>query len=60
MELRYASKWNNDQDDAGLFYVAIARDRLEPGAPVEFAVQSKGSGSKRWFGLAPYADLGMR
>jgi beta-galactosidase len=60
VKLRYVSKWRNDQDDAGLFYVVIGRDNLKAGEPVQFSVESMGSGSKRWFGLAPYTNLGMR
>lgn len=57
--MRYVSKWNNGEDDAGLFYVTVARDRLS-GEPTQFAVESLGDGSKRWFGLAPYVSLVLR
>ncbi|MBM4038757.1 MAG: hypothetical protein FJ290_09600 [Planctomycetes bacterium] len=45
------------QDGIGLFYVAVAADLLTPDKPCTFGVRSNGSGSRRWFGLNPYADV---
>jgi len=44
-------------DGVGLFYVSIAAELLTPGKPCRLAVRSKGTGSRRWFGLNPYTDL---
>jgi hypothetical protein len=45
------------QDQLGLFYVTLDRDLIKPGEPCRFGVCSLGSGSHRWFGLNPDADL---
>ena len=45
------------QDGIGLFYVCVAADLLTPGKPCTLAVRSNGAGSRRWFGLNPYADV---
>jgi len=44
-------------DALGYFYVRLAPDLMVPGQPCVLGVQSKGQGSKRWFGLHPYTDL---
>lgn len=45
-------------DDAlGFFYVRLAPDLVARGKACRFGVQSKGQGSRRWFGLHPYTDL---
>ena len=59
VKLRYESKWNNTEDWSGLFYLEVANSVLTPGEPVQFSVESMGSGSRRWLALAPYADLGL-
>jgi hypothetical protein len=41
----------------GLFFVTVPKKRLTPGKACTFAVESKGSGSQRWFGLNPYTDV---
>jgi hypothetical protein len=57
VELRFRpTRWLPD-DALGYFYVTLAPELLVPGAPCLFGVQSKGQGSKRWFGLHPYTDL---
>lgn len=45
------------EDAMGLFYLTVPRERLAAGRPCRLAVRSLGKGSKRWFGLAPYADV---
>jgi len=44
-------------DTVGLFFVTVPKKRLTPGKACTFAVESKGSGSQRWFGLNPYTDV---
>jgi len=44
-------------DGVGLFYVTVAPDLLAPGKPCRLGVRSKGSQSRRWFGLNPYTDI---
>ena len=46
------------QDGIGLFYVSVAADLVSSGKPCTLGVRSNGSGSRRWFGLNPYADVG--
>lgn len=43
-------------DAAGLFYLTVASDLVQPGEPLHVSVISLGEGSRRWFGLHPYAD----
>lgn len=44
-------------DTVGLFFVTVPKEQLTAGKPCTFAVESKGSGSQRWFGLNPYTDV---
>ena len=57
ISLVFLPKRQLDQDTAGVFFVIVPSTLLEPGKPCTFAVESKGSGSKRWFGLNPYTDV---
>ena len=44
-------------DAVGFFYVSVSPELLEAGKACRLAVRSKGSGSRRWFGLHPYTDI---
>jgi beta-galactosidase len=45
------------EDAIGLFYLTVPAGRVRSGEPCRLAVRSKGRGSRRWFGLTPYADI---
>ena len=57
VKLVYIVRRKTEEDSFGLFYVVINKDLLTPGQPCRLGVQSKGTGSRRWFGLTPYRDL---
>jgi hypothetical protein len=57
VELRFRPTRLLQEDALGYFYVRLAPELVVPGKPCVFGVQSKGQGSKRWFGLHPYTDL---
>ncbi len=57
ISLIFLPKRQLHMDTAGLFFVIVPKTALTPGAPCTFAVESKGSGSQRWFGLNPYTDV---
>ena len=41
----------------GIFFVVVPARHLTPGKPCTFAVESRGEGSQRWFGLNLYTDV---
>ena len=57
VKLLFAPRRRLPLDAAGFFYVTVAPDLLTPGKPCRLGVQSKGTGSRRWFGLNPYTDI---
>ena len=57
ISLMFLPKRQLHLDTAGIFFVTVPKAQLTPGAPCTFAVESKGSGSQRWFGLNPYTDV---
>ncbi|MCX6923681.1 MAG: hypothetical protein NT154_10810 [Verrucomicrobia bacterium] len=57
VELRFRPTRLLTDDALGYFYVRLDSALLTPGKACTFGVQSKGQGSKRWFGLHPYTEL---
>ena len=57
VKLLFAPRRRLPLDAAGFFYVTVAPDLLTPGKPCRLAVRSKGTGSRRWFGINPYTDI---
>ena len=57
VKLHFAPRRRLPLDAVGFFYVAVAAELLEAGKPCRLGVRSKGSGSRRWFGLHPYTDI---
>ena len=45
------------EDTAGIFFVVVPARHLTPGKPCTFAVESRGEGSQRWFGLNLYTGV---
>jgi len=57
VKLHFVPRRRLPLDAVGFFYVSVAAELLTPGKPCRLAVRSKGSGSRRWFGLNPYTDI---
>ena len=55
--LALAPRRSTSEDTAGLFYLGVPRERVQPGQPCLITVTSLGSGSQRWFALHPYTDV---
>jgi hypothetical protein len=55
--LRFDVKRPLELDALGFFYLTVPTDGVVAGQPVRLRVESKGSGSRRWFALHPYTDL---
>ncbi|MCY2954443.1 MAG: hypothetical protein NTU53_21140 [Planctomycetota bacterium] len=45
------------EDQVGFYYLTVSRELVKPGQAARLGVRSLGSGSRRWFGLNPYAAI---
>lgn len=55
--LSFVVRRMTSEDAAGLFYLGVPAERVQPGRPVTISVTSLGSDSQRWFALHPYTDV---
>ncbi len=51
--LLFLPRKGNAEDTMGIFYLELSPDLVAPGRPCLISVLSKGSDSRRWFGLTP-------
>jgi beta-galactosidase len=59
-QLTFVPRKNLPEDALGLFYLTVPVAQVKPGAPGRLSVRSEAQGSRRWFGLNPYSDLGTK
>ncbi|MDA1237132.1 MAG: neutral/alkaline non-lysosomal ceramidase N-terminal domain-containing protein [Acidobacteria bacterium] len=58
VELVYLPTWTSPTDSGGFFFIALREGSRSPeSGPIQFAVQSLGEGSKRWFAIDSNQDV---
>ncbi|HOC70427.1 MAG TPA: hypothetical protein PKO23_16590, partial [Candidatus Hydrogenedentes bacterium] len=55
--LSFVVRRMTSEDAAGLFYLGVPAERVQPGQPLKITVTSLGSDSQRWFALHPYTGV---